>query len=201
MAGGTGGHVFPALAVAVELTGLGVPVAWLGTKQGLEASVVPAAGYPLTVIQVSGLRGKGMPRFFLAPFMLTLALLQAVMVLLRLRPLAVLGMGGFTAGPGGLAAWLLRRPLLIHEQNSIPGLTNRLLAPLARSVLEGFPGSMPAARRALAVGNPVRAGIAALALPEARFAGRSGALHLLVIGGSLGAQALNRVVPAAVAPP
>jgi UDP-N-acetylglucosamine--N-acetylmuramyl-(pentapeptide) pyrophosphoryl-undecaprenol N-acetylglucosamine transferase len=195
MAGGTGGHVFPALAVAVELTGLGVPVAW----QGLEASVGPAAGYPLTVIQVSGLRGKGMPRFFLAPFMLTLALLQAVMVLLRLRPLAVLGMGGFTAGPGGLAAWLLRRPLLIHEQNSIPGLTNRLLAPLARSVLEGFPGSMPAARRALAVGNPVRAGIAALALPEARFAGRSGALHLLVIGGSLGAQALNRVVPAAVA--
>jgi UDP-N-acetylglucosamine--N-acetylmuramyl-(pentapeptide) pyrophosphoryl-undecaprenol N-acetylglucosamine transferase len=187
MAGGTGGHVFPALAVAAELTGLGVPVAWLGTPQGLEARVVPAAGYPLTAIRVSGLRGKGLPRVFLAPFMLALALLQAFRVFLRLRPLAVLGMGGFAAGPGGLVAWLLRRPLLIHEQNSVPGLTNRWLAPLARKVLEGFPGSMPAARRAVAVGNPVRTAIAALAVPEARLAGRSGALHLLVIGGSLGA--------------
>jgi UDP-N-acetylglucosamine--N-acetylmuramyl-(pentapeptide) pyrophosphoryl-undecaprenol N-acetylglucosamine transferase len=199
MAGGTGGHVFPALAVATELSGLGVPVAWLGTNQGLEARVVPAAGYQLTAIRVSGLRGKGLPRFFLAPFMLALALLQAFMVFLRLRPLAVLGMGGFTAGPGGLVAWLLRRPLLIHEQNSVPGLTNRLLAPLARTVLEGFPGSMPATRHAVTVGNPVRAGIAALMVPEARFAGRSGALHLLVIGGSLGARALNRVVPEAIA--
>jgi UDP-N-acetylglucosamine--N-acetylmuramyl-(pentapeptide) pyrophosphoryl-undecaprenol N-acetylglucosamine transferase len=120
-------------------------------------------------------------------------------VFLRLRPLAVLGMGGFAAGPGGLVAWLLRRPLLIHEQNSVPGLTNRLLAPLARVVLEGFPGSLPASRRAVTVGNPVRAGIAALAAPETRFAGRSGTLRLLVIGGSLGAQALNRVVPQAIA--
>jgi UDP-N-acetylglucosamine--N-acetylmuramyl-(pentapeptide) pyrophosphoryl-undecaprenol N-acetylglucosamine transferase len=199
MAGGTGGHVFPALAVAAELSVLGVPVAWLGTNQGLEARVVPAAGYPLTAIRVSGLRGKGLPRFLFAPFMLTYALLQAFMAFLRLRPLAVLGMGGFAAGPGGLVAWLLRRPLLIHEQNSVPGLTNRLLAPLARTVLEGFPGSMPATHRPVAVGNPVRAGIAALTLPEARFAGRSGALHLLVIGGSLGARALNQVVPEALA--
>jgi UDP-N-acetylglucosamine--N-acetylmuramyl-(pentapeptide) pyrophosphoryl-undecaprenol N-acetylglucosamine transferase len=198
MAGGTGGHVFPALAVAAELTKLGVPVAWLGTDQGLEARVVPAAGYPLTSIRVSGLRGKGLPRVFFAPFMLTLALLQALRVFLRLRPLAVLGMGGFAAGPGGLIAWLLRRPLLIHEQNSVPGLTNRLLAPLARVVIEGFPGSMPASRHAVAAGNPVRAGIAALTAPEARFAGRSGTLRLLVIGGSLGAQALNRVVPQAI---
>jgi UDP-N-acetylglucosamine--N-acetylmuramyl-(pentapeptide) pyrophosphoryl-undecaprenol N-acetylglucosamine transferase len=199
MAGGTGGHVFPALAVAAELTALGVPVAWLGTRQGLEARVVPAAGYTLTSIRVSGLRGKGLPRVFIAPFMLTYALLQTLVVFLRLRPVAVLGMGGFAAGPGGFIAWLLRRPLLIHEQNSVPGLTNRLLAPLARTVLEGFPGSMPAARRAVAAGNPVRAGISALAAPETRFAGRSGALRLLVIGGSLGAQALNRVVPQAIA--
>jgi UDP-N-acetylglucosamine--N-acetylmuramyl-(pentapeptide) pyrophosphoryl-undecaprenol N-acetylglucosamine transferase len=199
MAGGTGGHVFPALAVAAELNGLGVPVAWLGTDQGLEARVVPAAGYPLTSIRVLGLRGKGLPRVFFAPFMLSVALLQALRVFLRLRPLAVLGMGGFAAGPGGVIAWLLRRPLLIHEQNSVPGLTNRLLAPLARVVLEGFPGSMPASRHAVAVGNPVRAGIAGLAMPETRFAGRSGVLRLLVIGGSLGAQALNRVVPQAIA--
>jgi UDP-N-acetylglucosamine--N-acetylmuramyl-(pentapeptide) pyrophosphoryl-undecaprenol N-acetylglucosamine transferase len=199
MAGGTGGHVFPALAVAAELTGLGVPVAWLGTDQGLEARVVPAAGYSLTPIRVSGLRGKGLLRVFFAPFMLGIALLQALRAFLRLRPLAVLGMGGFTAGPGGLVAWLLRRPLLIHEQNSVPGLTNRLLAPFARVVLEGFPGSMPASRQAVAVGNPVRAGIAALAAPETRFAGRSGTLRLLVIGGSLGAQALNQVVPRAIA--
>jgi UDP-N-acetylglucosamine--N-acetylmuramyl-(pentapeptide) pyrophosphoryl-undecaprenol N-acetylglucosamine transferase len=131
--------------------------------------------------------------------MLSIALLQALRVFLRLRPLAVLGMGGFAAGPGGLIAWLLRRPLLIHEQNSVPGLTNRLLAPLARVVIEGFPGSMPAVRHAVAAGNPVRAGIAALTLPEARFAGRFGALRLLVIGGSLGARALNQVVPEALA--
>jgi len=199
MAGGTGGHVFPALAVAAELTGLGVSVAWLGTDQGLEARVVPAAGYSLTAIRVSGLRGKGLLRVLFAPFMLAVAMLQALRVFLRLRPLAVLGMGGFAAGPGGLVAWLLRRPLLIHEQNSVPGLTNRLLAPLARVVLEGFPGSLPTSRRAVAVGNPVRAPIAALAAPESRFAGRSGALHLLVIGGSLGAQALNRVLPQAIA--
>jgi UDP-N-acetylglucosamine--N-acetylmuramyl-(pentapeptide) pyrophosphoryl-undecaprenol N-acetylglucosamine transferase len=198
MAGGTGGHVFPALAVAAELTRLGVPVAWLGTDQGLEARVVPAAGYSLTPIRVSGLRGKGLLRVFFAPFMLGIALLQALRAFLRLRPLAVLGMGGFAAGPGGLIAWLLRRPLLIHEQNSVPGLTNRLLAPLARVVLEGFPGSMPASRQAVAVGNPVRAGIAALAAPETRFAGRGGPLRLLVIGGSLGAQALNRVLPQAI---
>jgi UDP-N-acetylglucosamine--N-acetylmuramyl-(pentapeptide) pyrophosphoryl-undecaprenol N-acetylglucosamine transferase len=145
------------------------------------------------------LRGKGLPRVFLAPFMLTFALLQTLLVFLRIRPMVVLGMGGFAAGPGGFIAWLLRRPLLIHEQNSVPGLTNRLLAPLAHTVLEGFPGSMPAARHAVVVGNPVRAAISALAAPETRFAGRSGALRLLVIGGSLGAQALNRVVPQAIA--
>ena len=138
MAGGTGGHVFPALAVARELTALGVPVCWLGTRRGLEAKVVPAAGYPLSLIRVTGLRGKGVLRLLLAPFMLLLAMLQSLLVFLRLRPVAVLGMGGFTAGPGGVIAWLLRRPLLIHEQNSVAGTTNRLLAPLARTVMGGL---------------------------------------------------------------
>lgn len=198
MAGGTGGHVFPALAVAQELTALGVPVSWLGTRQGLEARVIPEAGYPLSTIRVSALRGKGLLRKLLAPLMLLLALWQTLIVFLRLRPAAVLGMGGYTAGPGGVTAWLLRRPLLIHEQNAVPGRTNRLLAPLARCVMEGFPGSLPAARHAVPTGNPVRAGIIALAPPEERFSRRTDALRLLVVGGSLGAQALNDTVPQAV---
>jgi len=199
MAGGTGGHVFPALAVAEELVARGVPVSWLGTRRGLEARVVPAAGYPLATMRVSGLRGKGVPRLLLAPFMLLLALLQALVIQLRLRPRAVLGMGGFASGPGGLIAWLLRRPLLIHEQNSVAGMTNRWLAPLAGTVMEAFPGSLPAARHAVHTGNPVRAGITRLPEPAARLAGRTGPLRVLVVGGSLGASALNAVVPAAVA--
>lgn len=199
MAGGTGGHVFPALAVARELTALGVPVCWLGTRRGLEAKVVPAAGYPLSLIRVTGLRGKGVLRLLLAPFMLLLAMLQSLLVFLRVRPVAVLGMGGFTAGPGGVIAWLLRRPLLIHEQNSVPGTTNRLLAPLARRVLEGFPGALPERYRPLHTGNPVRSDIAALPEPAVRFRGREHGLRLLVIGGSLGARVLNRTVPEAVA--
>ncbi len=199
MAGGTGGHVFPALAVANELSTLGVPVSWLGTRRGLEARVVPAAGYALSAIRVTGLRGKGLLRLLVAPFMLAFAVLQSVVIFLRLRPIAVLGMGGFAAGPGGLVAWLMRCPLVIHEQNSVAGLTNRLLAPLARHVLEAFPGSMPAARHAVHTGNPVRSAIAAMPEPARRLREHSGALHLLVIGGSLGAQALNRVVPQAMA--
>jgi UDP-N-acetylglucosamine--N-acetylmuramyl-(pentapeptide) pyrophosphoryl-undecaprenol N-acetylglucosamine transferase len=199
MAGGTGGHVFPALAVAEELTARGVAVSWLGTQRGLEARVVPAAGYPLATMRVSGLRGKGVLRLLLAPFMLALALLQALIIQLRLRPRAVLGMGGFASGPGGLIAWLLRRPLLIHEQNSVAGMTNRWLAPLAGTVMEAFPGSLPAARCAVHTGNPVRAGITRLPGPAERFAGRGGPLRVLVVGGSLGASALNTAVPAAVA--
>lgn len=199
MAGGTGGHVFPALAVADELSSRGVPVSWLGTRRGLEARVVPAAGYVLSSIRVSGLRGKGLLRLLIAPFMLVFAVVQSVIIFLRLRPMAVLGMGGFAAGPGGLVAWLLRCPLVIHEQNSVAGLTNRLLAPLARYVLEAFPGSLPAARHAVHTGNPVRAAIAALPEPARRLSEHTGALHLLVIGGSLGAEVLNRVVPQAVA--
>jgi UDP-N-acetylglucosamine--N-acetylmuramyl-(pentapeptide) pyrophosphoryl-undecaprenol N-acetylglucosamine transferase len=137
-------------------------------------------------------------RLLLAPFMLMVALWQALVIQLRLRPSAVLGMGGFAAGPGGVIAWLLRRPLLIHEQNSVAGMTNRWLAPLAHTVMEAFPGSMPAKRHPLHTGNPVRTGITQLPAPAERFAARSGALRVLVIGGSLGARVLNETVPAAV---
>jgi len=198
MAGGTGGHVFPALAVAAELSARGVAVAWLGTRRGLEARVVPAAGYPLETVRVSGLRGKGVLRLLLAPFMLMVALLQALLIQLRLRPCAVLGMGGFASGPGGVIAWLLRRPLLVHEQNSVAGMTNRWLLPFARTVMEAFPGSLPAKYHPVHTGNPVRAEITQLPSPAERFAARSGALRVLVIGGSLGAHALNETVPAAV---
>jgi UDP-N-acetylglucosamine--N-acetylmuramyl-(pentapeptide) pyrophosphoryl-undecaprenol N-acetylglucosamine transferase len=199
MAGGTGGHVFPALAVAEELSARGVPVSWLGTARGLESRVVPAAGYPLETMRVSGLRGRGLLRLLLAPFMLALALGQALLILLRLRPLAVLGMGGFASGPGGVIAWLLRRPLLIHEQNSVAGTTNRWLAPLARTVMVAFPGSLQDKYQPLHTGNPVRGPILKLAAPAERLAGRSGALRVLVVGGSLGAHALNTTVPAAIA--
>ena len=196
MAGGTGGHVFPALAVARVLRAQGAEVVWLGTRAGLEARVVPAAGFPVAWVRVRGLRGKGLAQRLQAPFMLALALLQSLWVMARLRPAAVLGMGGFVTGPGGLVAWLLRRPLLIHEQNSVAGMTNRWLAPLARQVLAAFPGALPGARL---TGNPVRDDIAALPAPAARLAGRAGAPRLLVLGGSLGAQVLNETLPAAIA--
>ncbi len=199
MAGGTGGHVFPALAVAEELSARGVPVSWLGTRRGLESRVVPAAGYPLETVRVSGLRGRGLLRLLLAPFMLALALGQALLIVLRLRPLAVLGMGGFASGPGGVMAWLLRRPLLIHEQNSVAGTTNRWLAPLARTVMVAFPGSLQERYRPVHTGNPVRGPILRIPGPEQRYASRSGALRVLVVGGSLGAHALNSVVPEAMA--
>lgn len=194
MAGGTGGHVFPALAVADVLRDQGWPVHWLGTHAGLEARVVPQAGIPMHWITVRGVRGKGWLRRLAAPFMIAWAMAQAAGVLLRLRPAAVLGMGGFTTGPGGLMAWLLRRPLIIHEQNAIAGLTNRLLAPLANPVLEAFPGSL---KNALHTGNPVRATIAASPFVVPEPAGRRA--RLLVVGGSLGAAALNERVPEALA--
>lgn len=194
-AGGTGGHVYPALAVARGLQDRGVPVLWLGTRRGLEARVVPSAGIPMVWVSVSGLRGKGLLRWLSAPLGLSLALLQSLGVIWRYRPRAVLGMGGFASGPGGLAASLLRRPLVIHEQNAVAGLTNRLLSRLASRVLEGFPGTFPKARRATCTGNPVRPEIAELTEPGVRLQGRSGPLRLLVLGGSQGAQALNAVVP------
>jgi UDP-N-acetylglucosamine--N-acetylmuramyl-(pentapeptide) pyrophosphoryl-undecaprenol N-acetylglucosamine transferase len=199
MAGGTGGHVFPALAIAERLRERGLAVSWLGTRRGLEAELVPRAGIEIDWISVAGLRGNGLLGWLLAPFRLTVALLQALAALHRRRPTAVLGMGGFVAGPGGVAARLLALPLVIHEQNAIAGLTNNLLARLANRVLEAFPGTFPTARAALTTGNPVRAEIATLPDPSTRFAGRKGPLRVLVLGGSLGAAALNANVPAAAA--
>lgn len=199
MAGGTGGHVYPALAVAAALQRQSREVVWLGTHRGLESRVVPANNIDMEWISVGGLRGKGGMTLLLAPFRLIWALAQSLRVMARHRPAAVLGMGGFVSGPGGLAAWLMRRPLLIHEQNAVAGLTNRLLARLVRVVLQAFPGSFPATINAETVGNPVRADIAALPEPAARFSSRKGALRLLVLGGSQGALALNKVVPAALA--
>lgn len=198
MAGGTGGHVYPGLAVAERLRAMGSAVAWLGTHRGLEAEVVPAAGIPISFLSVHGLRGKGALALVLAPFRLLLGLWQALNVIRRIRPGAVLGMGGFASGPGGVAAWLLRRPLLIHEQNAIPGLTNRLLIRLAGRVMEAFPGSFGNSPKVTHIGNPVRAELLAVAPPASRLEGRSGPLRLLVLGGSLGAQALNEVLPAAL---
>jgi UDP-N-acetylglucosamine--N-acetylmuramyl-(pentapeptide) pyrophosphoryl-undecaprenol N-acetylglucosamine transferase len=199
MAGGTGGHVFPALAVARALRQHDEEIVWLGTRRGIEAELIPAEDIPLEVTRVAGLRGKGLLTWLLAPFKLMVALFDAIAVVRRRRPKVVLGMGGFASGPGGLAAWLLRKPLVIHEQNSVAGLTNRLLAGFAREVLEAFPGSFSASVRTQLVGNPVRPDIAALPVPAERLRHRSGALRILVLGGSLGAKALNETVPQAIA--
>jgi UDP-N-acetylglucosamine--N-acetylmuramyl-(pentapeptide) pyrophosphoryl-undecaprenol N-acetylglucosamine transferase len=199
MAGGTGGHVFPALAVAHVLRERGVEVVWLGVPGSMESRLVPANGFPIEWVRVAGIRGKGLKTWLLAPLRILKAVAEAVGVLRRIRPRSVLGLGGYVSGPGGIAARLLRIPLLIHEQNAIAGLTNRWLARLATQVLEAFPGSFEPGVRALAIGNPVRADIAALPAPEARFAGRNGRSRLLVFGGSQGAQRLNSVVPQALA--
>jgi UDP-N-acetylglucosamine--N-acetylmuramyl-(pentapeptide) pyrophosphoryl-undecaprenol N-acetylglucosamine transferase len=199
MAGGTGGHVFPALATARVLRRRGYDIVWLGTRRGIEARLVPAEGIPVEWLSVSGLRGKGAATLLAAPFRLALALVQALRAVRRHRPSVVLGAGGFASGPGGVAAWLLRRPLVVHEQNAVAGLTNRLLARLADRVLEGFPGSFGRGVQAVHVGNPVRPEIAAVAPPERRYAAREGRVRLLVFGGSQGAARLNAVVPAALA--
>jgi UDP-N-acetylglucosamine--N-acetylmuramyl-(pentapeptide) pyrophosphoryl-undecaprenol N-acetylglucosamine transferase len=199
MAGGTGGHVFPALALARLLKARSYEVIWLGTRRGLEARIVPANNLPIEWISVGGLRGKGITTLLAAPFRLSLALWQALRVMWRHRPQVVVGLGGFVTGPGGLAAWLTRAPLVIHEQNAIAGFTNRRLAPLAREVLEAFPNSFDAGTKARAIGNPVRAEIFAVPTPAERFAQRSGTIRILVIGGSLGAMKLNTVVPFAIA--
>jgi UDP-N-acetylglucosamine--N-acetylmuramyl-(pentapeptide) pyrophosphoryl-undecaprenol N-acetylglucosamine transferase len=196
MAGGTGGHVFPALAVAEYLRQQGWRVVWLGAKTGMEATLVPKHGYEVAWVRFSGLRGKGPMRAALLPFNLLVAFWQSARAIFAQRPDVVLGMGGYISFPGGMMASLLHRPLVIHEQNSIAGLANKVLARLADKVLEGFPGSLPGAQLS---GNPVRKEIAALAAPRARWAARAGRLKLLVLGGSLGAQALNEAVPQALA--
>ena len=196
MAGGTGGHVFPALAVAQELQSRGVEICWLGTRRGIEAKLIPAAEIPLRFIDVEGLRGKGAMSLLKAPLLLLKALWQARAVLNDESPDLVLGFGGFASGPGGLAARLQGRPLVIHEQNAVAGTTNRLLSTVASRVLEAFPSGL---RGAQSVGNPVRDTIAQLPAPSQRFEGRAGPMKLLVLGGSLGALAINELVPQALA--
>lgn len=199
MAGGTGGHVFPGLAVAEELRQRGHEVVWMGTPDSMEARLVPQHGLPMEFVRITGLRGKGLLAWLMVPFKLALAVTQALRILRKQRPALVFGCGGFAAGPGGLAAWLLRRPLVIHEQNAVAGYTNRLLAQLAQRVLEAFPDTFPAQKKVSAVGNPVRSPILALPAPGQRLSGRSGPIRILVLGGSLGAQALNQIVPQAFA--
>jgi UDP-N-acetylglucosamine--N-acetylmuramyl-(pentapeptide) pyrophosphoryl-undecaprenol N-acetylglucosamine transferase len=196
MAGGTGGHVFPGLAVADEMRGRGWNVVWMGARTGMEAKLVPPRGYAMAWIRASALRGKGLVARLLLPLHLLLAFWQSARAIFRLRPDVVLGMGGYVAFPGGMMASLFARPLAVHEQNAIAGLTNRVLAGFADRRLEAFPGTLKGAE---CTGNPVRASISSLDIPEKRFQNRTGPLRLLVIGGSQGAQALNEAVPKALA--
>jgi UDP-N-acetylglucosamine--N-acetylmuramyl-(pentapeptide) pyrophosphoryl-undecaprenol N-acetylglucosamine transferase len=196
MAGGTGGHVFPGLAVADLLRERGWRVVWMGAKTGMEARIVPARGYDMAWVRMSGVRGKGLLTAFLLPMRLLYAFWQSARAIFALRPDVVLGMGGYVAFPGGMMASLLARPLAIHEQNSVAGLTNRVLAGVADRVFVAFPGTL---KKGEWCGNPVRREIAGMVAPEARFAARGGPLKVLVVGGSLGAQALNDAVPKSLA--
>jgi UDP-N-acetylglucosamine--N-acetylmuramyl-(pentapeptide) pyrophosphoryl-undecaprenol N-acetylglucosamine transferase len=200
MAGGTGGHVFPALAVAEYLRDQGENIIWLGTRTGIEATVVPAANFAIEWLSVKGLRGSGIIALILAPFRIARACWQAQQILRRHRPKAVLGMGGFASGPGGLMAWVLNIPLFLHEQNSVMGLTNRLLYRLAVRNYFGFAKAANSIPRSEVIGNPVRADLIGLKLPEVRLTERKNKnLNLLIIGGSLGAVSLNQKIPEAIA--
>ncbi len=204
-AGGTGGHVYPGLAVARALIEQNIPIVWMGTHKGLEARVIPAAGIEMAWLDVNGLRGKGFMTIVIAPVQLLRALFQSIQIMRKHRPVAVLGMGGFVAGPGGLVASLMGIPVIIHEQNAVAGLTNKLLSRFSKRILEGFPNTFAKhinkakQDKITAVGNPVRRDISEIAPPEQRLAMRKGATRLLIIGGSLGAQALNEIVPQALA--
>ena len=196
MAGGTGGHVFPALAVADALRTAGWRVVWLGARSGMEATLAPARGFEMAWVRFSGVRGKGIAAKVLLPLNLLIAFWQSARAIFAYRPHVVLGMGGYISFPGAMMASLFNRPLAIHEQNSVAGLANRVLAPLADRVLVAFPNTLA---KGEFVGNPVRTEIAQIAPPSARFASRSGPLRVLVVGGSLGAAALNDIVPKALA--
>ena len=196
MAGGTGGHIFPGLAVAESMRAAGWEVVWMGAKSGMEARIVPQRGYRMAWIRARALRGKGLLAKLLLPANLLVSFWESARALFGVRPDVVLGMGGYVAFPGGMMASLLNRPLAVHEQNAVAGLANRVLAALADKAMVAFPGAL---KNAEWTGNPVRAEIAALAAPAERFAGRSGPLRILAVGGSLGAQALNEVLPEALA--
>ncbi|MCL2523478.1 MAG: undecaprenyldiphospho-muramoylpentapeptide beta-N-acetylglucosaminyltransferase [Betaproteobacteria bacterium] len=196
MAGGTGGHIFPALTVAHKMRNAGWRVVWLGSPEGMEARLVPQHGFEMAWVRFAALRGKGLLRKLLLPLNLLRAFWQALQALRQARPDVVLGMGGYISFPGGMMAALTGVPLVLHEQNAVAGLANRVLAGVADRIVTGFPGTLAKGR---CLGNPVRDEVAALAPPVERFTKREGALHLLVIGGSLGAQALNEAVPQAMA--
>ena len=196
MAGGTGGHIFPGLAVAESMRAAGWEVVWMGAKSGMEARIVPQRGYRMAWIRARALRGKGLLAKLFLPANLLVSFWESARALFGVRPDVVLGMGGYVAFPGGMMASLLNRPLAVHEQNAVAGLANRVLAALADKAMVAFPGAL---KNAEWTGNPVRSEIAALAAPAERFAGRSGPLKLLVVGGSLGAQALNKELPEALA--
>ena len=196
MAGGTGGHVFPALAVAQRLNESGYRVIWIGSRSGMEADLVPRHGFEMAWVSFGGVRGKGLLSKLLLPFRLLVAFAQALAILLRVKPRAVIGFGGYLSFPGGMMAVLLGKPLVLHEQNAIAGLANQVLAKVADQVLTAFPDVLPGA---VWCGNPVRKEILAVPPPALRYAARSGPLRLLVLGGSLGALALNEVLPQALA--
>ncbi|GAB3334741.1 undecaprenyldiphospho-muramoylpentapeptide beta-N-acetylglucosaminyltransferase [Marilutibacter aestuarii] len=198
LAGGTGGHIFPGLSVASAIQARGVPVRWIGSDGGMETRLVPQHGLSIDTLRVSGIRGKGFKAKLGAPLRLWRAVNEAKRLLRGMQPRAVVSFGGFAAGPGGLAARQLGIPLVVHEQNRAPGLTNRVLARMARDVLVGFPGAFPTLDEQW-VGNPVREAILAVPPPEERFVGREGPIRVLVLGGSQGARALNEAVPRAIA--
>ena len=199
MAAGTGGHIFPALAVAEELRQQGWNCVWLGVASGMEARLVPERGFSCEWIDMAGLRGKGVLRLLKAPLLLARAISQCRAIIKRIQPDLVLGFGGYVTAPGGLAARLSGVPLVVHEQNSVAGMANRLLARFAGRVLIAFPSAFAAGDKVVLTGNPVRQDICRLPAPDARYAIRSGPLQILVVGGSLGAQILNNVVPRALA--
>lgn len=197
-AGGTGGHVFPALAAAQLFQARGVEVCWVGTRQGIEAEVVPRNNIQIEYLEVSGVRGQGIARLVWAPLKIVKAVLQVIGIVRRYQPDLVLGMGGFVTGPTGLAVWLCGRPVFIHEQNAVAGFTNKMLARVSRKIFQAFPGAFPSGPKVETTGNPVRKEIVAIDPPAQRYDERKGPIRILILGGSQGAVALNQMVPKAL---
>ena len=193
IAGGTGGHIFPALAVALALRKQGVDVQWLGAKGGLEEKIIPDS-FPFHFTQIKAFRGKKILKKFLILFRLVRAFAQAYRIIRQVRPDVILGMGGYVTGPGGLAAWFTRTPLVIHEQNSIAGLTNRVLGKIAKSILQGFPNTFSQTHKVVTTGNPVRTELIKTPLPRTRLLGRRGPLRILILGGSQGSWSVNQKI-------
>ncbi len=195
MAAGTGGHILPALSVAKALQTHGIEIHWLGTEFGLEQKLIPPTGIPIHTINMRGIRGKGIAGLLMAPFRLLYATCQAIHIIRKLKPDNVIGFGGFVTVPGGLASWLLKKPLILHEQNAVAGMSNRCLSYLATTVFQAFPDTFPKQRHAITCGNPVRAEILALPSPALRIKNTDQPLHILIIGGSLGAAVFNQMIP------